>query len=221
MKGKKIAVVFASPCAGTKYEIGEGVPNHYRYTVYERKLENAEPDWTGQPPKESAILLRYGPDVSIEEVLSKIKIEFGVRRGVKARTSAVVSEGDLLHLPVAARISGDDRIIVHPLGLFDAPLGEEDNTYECYLIYQQSDVEARNAVSYFSITRVPYYGRAKAAYQPHIARDFFTMTNITGIMHGHAETDGDRQNMVTLFDWIDERVAKIMEPMVALLPEVV
>lgn len=117
------------------------------------------------------------------------------------------ADQDRRYLYVEAEVSGDDRIIAHSLG--------ECEGYDCYAIYKQSDVEGRSGLTWFGIHAVPDHGRASVVYQEGTMRDCFTQRNITQTLHHEGNMPVERQ--LALYDWMNERIKPIMEPMIALL----
>lgn len=210
MNTRKIAVVRAQPWAG--YTDFTGVtPNHYRYSLYERKVPTGTNDYRGKPEYAnlSNIVLRY-EDLSIQEFLSQAKITFNVRRGVLARRTAGTADDTKCYAHVSAEVSGDDRIIAKRIG--------EYGGYQCYVVYLLSDEECRESPTYFHISSVPDYGRPSVGYDRKIARDCFIDINITNTIHEQGNMD--RAAQLELFDYIDAEVAEVMAPMIALMKPV-
>jgi len=204
----RIAVLVVGPCRGSIYEFNE-VPNHHRYTLFERKAKTGKFDHLNRERVEevSTALLRY-ESKTIEEFLSEIKVTFSVGRNLQARKNAITSDESRRFMYVSASVSGDDRVIAHPLG--------ECEGYDCYAVYRQSDVEGRNALSSFHIKTVPDHGRATVVYMEDTLRDSFTRRNVTQtIQH---EGNMPIENQLVLFDWMNERIKPIAAPMIALLP---
>ncbi len=205
---RRIAVLVVSPCRGSIYSFSE-VPNHHRYTLFERKVKTGKFDIYDKEKTEeiSTALLRY-EDKSIEEFLSEIKVTFSVGRNLQARKNGIASDEDRRFMYVSASVSGDDRVIAHPLG--------ECEGYDCYAVYRQSDLEGRNALSSFHIRNVPDHGRATVVYMEDTLRQSFTQRNITQTIQHEGNMPIERQ--LVLFDWMNERIKPIAEPMIALLP---
>ncbi len=211
MNMRKIIVVQACPIQGYTNGIGGDSPNHHRYSVYERKEPKGSTDWSGKPEYRtiSNILLRY-EDKSIEDFLNELDIMFSVSRGLKATLwPGTIDSEDTFSVPVSGTVEGTDRVVAKHLG--------ENAGYQCYLIYKKSHTVARKAPAYFSIKRVPDYGRSSVVYQVDTARKCFTARNLTNVIH--EAKSGSELDQLQMFDWIEERVAPIMAPMVALLPE--
>ena len=204
---RRIAVLVVSPCRGSIYSFSV-VPNHHRYTLFERKVKtdrvyNGKPEYA----QVSTALLRY-EDKSIEEFMTELSVTFSVGRGVQAHKRSASVDEDRRYMYVEAEVSGDDRIIAHRLG--------ECEGYDCYAIYRQSDVEGRRALSSFRIKAVPDHGRASVVYMEDTLRKSFTEVNITQTIQHEGNMPIERQ--LVLFDWMNERIKPIAEPMVALLP---
>lgn len=194
---RRIAVLVVGPCRGSIYTFSE-VPNHHRYTLFERKDKGVEI---------STALLRY-EGKSIEQFLSEISVRFRVGRGVQAHKRSGSADEQRRYLYVEAEVSGDDRIIAHHLG--------ECEGYECYAVYKQSDVEGRNGLTSFGIHAVPDHGRATVIYAEDTLRQSFTQRNITQTIQHEGNMPVERQ--LVLYDWMNERIKPIVEPMIALLP---
>lgn len=206
---QKIAVMVASPCVGHLSPLGD-VPNHYRYTLFEKIVrQKSESEDSTSVERFSNLLLRY-ENMRIEQLLEHVKVTFGVhRRSVAAQKSpAKLLEDGRICFDASAVVSGDDRVIAHSLG--------EHMGYKLYVIYKQSCVEGRNALGYFSLSNMPNYGRSSVVYDPQVARQSFEGIRITQTRH-ESSSDSD-ENLVELFDHMNALIAPIMAPMVALLP---
>lgn len=205
---RRIAVLVVCPCRGSIYSSGSSVPNHHRYTLFERRVKTGT-SFGGKPEYTdiSTALLRY-EDMSIEEFMAELSISFSVSRGLQARKNAIADDEGRRYMYVSAAVSGDDRVIAHHLG--------ECEGYECYAVYKQSDVEGRNALSSFHIKGVPAHGYSSVIYQEETLRKAFTSRNITQTIHHEGDMPTERQ--LVLFEWMNERIKPIVAPMIALLP---
>lgn len=205
---RRIAVLHAMPYRGDVY-FDETLPNHYRYTLFERNVRiKDDPAGKRQFKIVSKIVLRY-EDTSIWEFLAQTRHSFSVSRGLRAVHNDVFGmEGPDAAIAVAMTISGSDRLTAKYLGEIDG--------YHCYVAYKESYLAAREVPYHFSLRSVPTHGMANVVYAPDTARNSFKRPNIT---ETHVKSDDDFDELA-LFNKMDALIAPIMAPMVALLPPV-
>lgn len=205
---RRIAVLHAAPCTGSYDYLKRLIPNHYRYTLFERRERTGRHDTIYDRPEvitHSKILLRY-EDLSIEEFIARCRHSIRVNRGLVAFTSPVIPlPGNDVAINVSLSIDGQDRIIARFLGVIDG--------YHCYVMFKESYLTNRQVPYHFSLRSVPDHGMANVVYQVDTARDSFKRPNITQT-HVTAE---DGYDELALFDKMDALIAPIMAPMVALL----
>lgn len=207
----RIAVLNAMPCRGSIDYLKRVTPNHYRYTLFERRVRTGKYDPvynTHEVIVHNKILLRY-EDMNIHEFLAGCSFSFAVDRNLPAFQSPVRG---LPNWSVASDLSlgitGEDRIHAHYLGVIDG--------YNCYVTYKESYRRNHQVPYRFSLRSVPKYGKSNVVYQVDTAREAFQRPNITNT---HIKT-GDGFDELALFDKMDALIAPIMEPMVALLSPV-
>jgi hypothetical protein len=190
----KIAVVFAAPWEGTDSEKN---PNHYRYTVFDKRVGE---------DRTSTIILRYA-DMSIEQFLNKIKIELSYARGFHVSKAVNPGFEDKTYLEASCAVRVDEKFIATPIGRYEG--------YDCYLIYKESHTHPCPPKGIISVKEVPNYGNSSVGYAPETARSCIGVPNITNTMLGFGDIEEERR----LFDAIDEEVADVLKPFIALLPE--
>lgn len=177
---------------------------HFRYTAWRTTTPVERPNsLLGNIVNiHTEIVLRF-EGKTIEEILATVPLKATMSDVQVNRGSVVLGEDGSVLLPMSVEVSAQSDLKAHYLG--------EHDGYDCYAIYRVMTTPKQK--HYFGIAELPPYGRADGILRYDHARMMISKHNPANVKLTTGQ-ELDYTGQLRLIDYIQEKVAPILQPFV-------